>query len=63
MSRSACSIVHSVSSAKHGSHIVRPGSSMPIDAVIADWCAPPSRDSETPDGVPAKMKRAPEYTE
>jgi len=36
---------------------------MPIDAVIDDWCAPPSRDSDTPDGVPAKTNRAPEYTE
>ena len=63
MSRNPCSSTHSVSSAKQGSHIVTPGSSMPIDAVIDDWCAPPSRESDTPEGVPAKTKRAPEYTE
>ena len=28
--------------------------------VIADWCAPPSRDSDTPDGVPANTNFAPE---
>ena len=42
---------------------VTPGSSSPTDAVIVDWCAPPSGARVTPDGVPATMNRAPEYTE
>ena len=33
---------------------------MPIDGVIVDWCAPPSRESEIPDGVPSTTKRLPE---
>ena len=37
------------------------GSSRPTDAVIVDWCAPPSGASVTPDGVPATTKREPEY--
>ena len=36
------------------------GSSRPTEAVIVDWCAPPSGASVTPDGVPATMNRAPE---
>ena len=40
---------------------VTPGSSRPTDAVIVDWCAPPSGASVTPDGVPATTNRAPEY--
>ena len=34
------------------------GSSRPTDAVIVDWCAPPSGASVAPDGVSATMKRA-----
>jgi hypothetical protein len=40
---------------------VTPGSSSPTDAVIVDWCAPPSGASVIPDGVPATTKRDPEY--
>ena len=38
-----------------------PLSSIPIPGVIVDWCAPPSRESETPEGVPRTTKREPEY--
>ena len=31
------------------------------DAVIVDWCAPPSGASVIPDGVPATTNREPEY--
>jgi hypothetical protein len=43
-----------------GSASVTPGSSSPIDAVVVDWCAPPSGASVTPDGVPAITNRDPE---
>ena len=29
---------------------------MPSDGVTVDWWAPPSGASDTPDGVPARMK-------
>ena len=38
---------------------MRFGSSMPIDGVIVDWWAPPSRASVMPDGVPAKTNLEP----
>ena len=44
--------------AKAGSASVRPGSSMPIDAVIVDWCAPPSGARVTPAGVPTTTNAA-----
>ena len=42
---------------------VTPGSSRPTEAVMVDWCAPPSGARVIPDGVPATTNRAPEYTE
>ena len=43
-----------------GSSSVVLGSSIPTDAVIVDWCAPPSGARVTPEGVPATTKREPE---
>ena len=59
----ACSAPHSSQSsapAYAGSMNVTFGSSSPTDAVMVDWCAPPSGARVTPDGVPATTNRAPE---
>ena len=38
------------------------GSATPMPGVITDWCAPPSGERLTPDGVAATMNRAPAYS-
>ena len=46
------------SSAKAGSNAANPSWLIPMSGDPTDWCAPPSGDSVTPDGVATAMKRA-----